>query len=350
MRHYIQMVQARSPLRIDFVGMTDYVPACERFGGSIVNATINKYIYATAIRRTDRRVILYAPDQDELRVELTSVDELDAQGPLGLAQEIVRRFDLNGGGVELTTYSEMPAGAGLGSSSTIATSIIAVMDAMTGRKLANYEMAEMARECESVALNTTYGWQDQYSPVTGGGMKYMRYWPSCGPDGGGPICRGIEVDSIRMSPADVAEIEKSLVVCFSGISRPAKSILDAVASGVRDDREDVVGALKGMNALAEEFRHALLEKRLTDIGPLIDEVWALHKRLHPDVTNDRVEELCEIARRAGATGGRVCGAGGGGTMMFWCAPNLEHAVRRALRDADARIFDFSIDMNGLILW
>ena len=350
MRQRTQMVQARSPLRIDFVGMTDYVPACQRFGGAIVNATINKYIYATAVRRPDARIAIHAPDQEDLRVEVASHEALDPRGKLGLAQEIIRRFDLGGSGVDLTTYSEMPAGAGLGSSSTIATCIIAVMDALAGRKLSAYEMAELARDCETVALNTTYGWQDQYSPVTGGGFKYMKYWPICDGDDAAPICRGIEVDAIRMAPADIAEIEKSLVVCFSGISRPAKSILDAVAEGVRDDKPEVVGALQAMNDCAAEMRLALLERRLADIGPLIDEVWALHKRLHPDVTNDRVDELCAIAKAAGATGGRVCGAGGGGTMMFWCAPNHEHAVRKALREADARIFDFSVDMNGIILW
>jgi D-glycero-alpha-D-manno-heptose-7-phosphate kinase len=337
------MAQARSPLRIDFVGMTDYVPACRKFGGAIINATINKYIYATAALRDDGRILLHAPDQDDLRVEVEGHEKLDPHGELGLAQEIIRRFDLGGKGLELTTYSEMPAGAGLGSSSTIATSIIAVMDALCGRELSNYEMADMARDSETVALNTTYGWQDQYAPVTGGGVKYMKYWPA-------DSCRGIEVDHLRMSPSDIAQIEKSLLVCYSGISRPAKSILDAVANGVRDDDPGVVGALRSMSDCAERLRLILLNRRLSEIGPLIEEVWTLHKRLHPNVTNDRIEALGEIARNAGATGGRVCGAGGGGTMMFWCAPNTEHAVRKALRDADARIFDFSIDMYGTVLW
>ena len=168
----VRVVHARSPLRIDFVGMTDYVPACDLFGGSIVNATINKYIYATAMERCDGLIIFHAPDQGDKRFVVESKEALDPDGELGLAQEIVRRFDLKSG-VELTTYSEMPAGAGLGSSSTIATCIIAALDALTGFRLTSYEMAELARECETVALRTTYGWQDQYSPVTGGGVSVL---------------------------------------------------------------------------------------------------------------------------------------------------------------------------------
>ena len=109
-------------------------------------------------------------------MEIESPAALDVHGELGLAQEIIRRFDLKHG-LEMTTYSEMPAGAGLGSSSTIATCIIAALDALTGRGMTDHEMAEMARDCETVALGVTYGWQDQYSPVTGGGVKFMKYWP-----------------------------------------------------------------------------------------------------------------------------------------------------------------------------
>ena len=338
----LRVIHARSPLRIDFVGMTDYVPACEAFGGSIVNATINKYIYATVREREDQRFIFHAPDHDDQWVNVESFDALDPNGELGLAQEIVRRFRLERG-IELTTYSEMPAGAGLGSSSTIATCIIVALDALTGYSRSAYEMAELARECETVALRTTYGWQDQYSPVTGGGVKYMKYWPR-------EVGWHIEVDVLPLHAPVIAELEKSLIVCYSGISRPAKQILDAVASGVALGTPQVLGALKEMSACADDVRLMLLRGQLDEIGDTLDRVWGLHKRLHPDVTNDRIEELLRTARKAGATGGRVCGAGGGGAMLLHCAPDRAHAVRHALTEAGARVFDWSVDRNGALIW
>ncbi len=337
-----RVVQARSPLRIDLVGMTDYVPACQEFGGSIVNATINKYIYATAAERDDDLIVFNAPDQRDKHVVVESRQALDPDGELGLAQEIVRRFDLPHG-VELTTYSEMPAGAGLGSSSTIATCIIAALDALCGFRLSAYEMAELARECEMVALQTIYGWQDQYSPVTGGGVKYMKSWPR-------EIGWHIEVDRLPLSAPILAELEKSLVVCYSGISRPAKKILDAVANGFEANDSQVIGALKSMSTCADEIRLALLRGELDRLGEIINEVWALHKRLHPDVTNERIEELFKVARQAGAVGGRVCGAGGGGALLFYCAPNRDYAVRHALMNAEARVFDWSVDHHGVLIW
>lgn len=336
------IINVRSPLRVDFVGMTDYVPACRAFGGSIVNATINKYIYCTLMQRYDKKIVLHAPDQNDKRVEIESSDYLSAKGELGLAQEIISRFKLKQG-LEMTTYSEMPAGAGLGSSSTITTSIIAALDALTGRGMTAHEMAEMARDCETVALGVTYGWQDQYSPVTGGGVKFMKYWPDA-------LGWHVEVNRIPMTTACIAELEKCMVVCYSGISRPAKVILDAVAEGVEKGTAQVVDSLKGMSECSMEIRRRLLHGEINEIGLLFSDVWDLHKRLHPEVTNERIEYLYHLAMRAGASGGRVCGAGGGGAMVFMAAPNKEYAVRMALRDAEARIFDCSIDQQGLLIW
>jgi D-glycero-alpha-D-manno-heptose-7-phosphate kinase len=335
-------ISVRSPLRVDFVGMTDYVPACQAFGGSIVNATVNKYIYATLRPRRDRRVILHAPDQGARRVQVEDLSALDSGGELGLAQEIISRFQLDRG-LELTTYSEMPAGAGLGSSSSIATCIIAALDALTGSHMTCHQMAELARDCETAALGVTYGWQDQYSPVTGGGVKFMKYWPD-------QVGWHVEINRIPMDLADMAELEKCMVVCYSGISRPAKNILDAVAQGVERGTPEVIAALRGMSASAEEIRLKLQAGAIHDLGPLLSEVWELHKRLHADVTNDRLEDLYRVAMKAGACGGRICGAGGGGAMVFIASANKEYAVRNALREAEARVFDCSVDQQGLIIW
>ena len=335
------MLCARSPLRIDFVGMTDYHVACDQFGGRILNATINKYIYATLEPRDDGQIILRAPDQGQV-VEVPNACELDADGELGLAQHIIAEMGITTG-IKLTTYSEMPGGAGLGSSSTIATCVIAILSAYTGHRLSNYDIAEMAIQCERVALKTEYGWQDQYSPVTGGGVKYMVHWPRTD-------SRDIEIDILPLGNDAIVELEKRLVVAYSGISRPAKSILDKVSQGVRDEEPEVVMALKGMSDCAEELRRTLLRSKLDDIGPLLGQTWTHHKNLHPDVTNDRLEQLHEIAHANGATGGRVCGAGGGGTMLFFCEQNGEFAVKQALREQGATVFDFSIDQTGLYLW
>ncbi|HJN14995.1 MAG TPA: hypothetical protein QGH10_05885 [Armatimonadota bacterium] len=335
------MLCARSPLRIDLVGMTDHHGACDHFGGKIVNATINKYIYATLQPREDRRIILRAPDQGKT-VEVADASELDASGDLGLVQHIIADLGIDTG-IELTTYSEMQGGAGLGSSSTIATCVIAILNAYTGHELTNFDIAEKAIACEKVALDTEYGWQDQYSPVTGGGVKYMVHWPRTDP-------RDIEIDTLPIGRDKTVELEKRMVVAYSGISRPAKSILDKVTTGVRDEDPEVLAALASMNDCAEEMRQVLLRSNVSELGPLLDETWEHHKRLHPDVTNDRLEDLHAIAKANGATGGRVCGAGGGGTMLFFCDHNAEYAVKEVLRNEGAQVFDFSIDPGGLYIW
>ncbi|HEY3396050.1 MAG TPA: hypothetical protein VGM19_00175 [Armatimonadota bacterium] len=342
MTQALPILQARSPLRVDFVGMTDYLPACREFGASILNVTINKYIYSSGRLLWDQRVVLRAPDHDDLVVTLDSAEQLDPDGELGLVQEVLRRFNLPSG-IEMTTYSEMPAGAGMGSSSTLATCVIALLDALTGRRLSNYQIAEMAIDCERTALKSSYGWQDQYSPVTGGGVKYMRYWPHSSDN-------RIEVDRLPLNPTAIAALEKSLVVCYTGLSRPAKQILDAVAEGFQSGDATVRDALGEMNALADQMRGALLSGELAALGEMLNAVWAAHKRLHPAVTNDTLDSFYEAAREAGALGGRVCGAGGGGTMMFWCDRDRDFAVKRRLREMGGTIFDWSVDTEGLMIW
>jgi D-glycero-alpha-D-manno-heptose-7-phosphate kinase len=311
-------------------------------GGSILNVTINKYLYGSLRTRVDGRLVLHAPDQNDLTVEIEDCTALDSGGQLGLAQEALRRFKLPCG-LEMTTYSEMPGGAGLGSSSTVATCVIAMLDAFTGRRLSNYEIAEMARDIETHALQATYGWQDQYSPVTGGGTKYMRFWP-----GQGSHC--IEVDLLRLAPGTLAALEKSLVVCYTGLSRPAKQILDAVAEGFQAGASETRGALREMNALADEMRGRLLRGDLSEMGEFLTAVWTAHKRLHPAVTNEVLDGFLAGALEAGALGGRVCGAGGGGTMMFWCDRDKDYAVKRRLREMGGTIFDWSVDGEGLMIW
>ena len=171
----------------------------------------------------------------------------------------------------------------------------------------------------------------------------MRHWP----DGEG---EAVEINEIPLTEAQIAALQRSMVVCYSGISRPAGSILHAVAEGFEDDRPEVIDALKGMSHVADGMRLCLLEGRLDDAGAMLSDVWELHKRLHPDVTNERIEELYDVATRHGAIGGRVCGAGGGGTLVFYCPAAADFRVAKALDEAGADVFDVAIDRCGLIVW
>ena len=332
----------RSPLRIDFVGMTDYRPACAEMGGEIVNAPINKYIYATLRPRQDGIFRFRAPDQDDLDLTVQTRDELTKDGPLGLVQHIVRKY-ASPSGLDLTTYSELPGGAGLGSSSAVATCVIAAVNALTGYCMTDFEIADAAIEAEAEALDVQYGWQDQYSPVTGSGVKYLRWWP-------GGSHRGIEVDVLPLTAEQMADLEKSLVICYTQQSRPAGNILAKVSDGFRDGDETVLAGLAGMNECAGQIRIALLNDEPRRLGELLNRVWELHKSLHPDVTNDALEHMHAVAMDNGALGGRVCGAGGGGTMMFYCEPGAEYTVKRKLEEAGGRIFDFSFANAGLQVW
>lgn len=338
----MKILKARSPLRIDFVGMTDYHEFSARYGGEVVNATTNLYIEAVLRETPIPRIVIDAQDLG-IRVELADRSELDPKSPrLSLVQSVLSRFEISRG-LELTTFSRVPGGSGLGSSSTIATLLIALLNAYTGYRLRDSEVAELAIQCEEEALQTRYGWQDQYSPVTGGGVKYMKWWPR---DTG----RGLEVDHISLDDRLLAELESQLVIVDSGVRREAKGVLDKVAQGVNEDDPVVLGALKAMNQLANEMRCALKAGKLSPLPDLVNEVWCQHKKLHPDVTNSEVEEKIRIAREAGAVAARLCGAGGGGTIMLLCQHGKSFAVKQAIERSGGRAFDFEFSFSGVEVW
>ena len=330
-------IHARSPLRIDFVGMTDYVPACRRFGGSIVNATMNKYIYASVRERHDQLIILHAPDREDKRVVVESKEALDPDAELGLAQEIVRRFDPPHG-LELTTYSEMPAGAGLGSSSTIATCIIAALDALTGFRLSAYEMAELAYLIERVDLGIAGGRQDQYAAAFGG-FNFIEFQKDA-----------TIVNALRVPEAALRELEYRLLLCYLKQTRSSADIITRQRASYVARKRSVVQALDALKASTYEMKRALLLGDIDGFGAILHEAWLAKKRLDAGISTGSVDALYEQARRAGAIGGKMPGAGGGGYFLVLCRADRRHAVARALEAAGGVLVPFAFTHEGVTAW
>jgi D-glycero-alpha-D-manno-heptose-7-phosphate kinase len=321
--------------------MTDYRPFCRDFGGKVLNANISTYVHVDLAARTDERVSVSAPDVG-LQRTIDHYGDVASLVELPLLAAVSERLKPSFG-YDLVSYLDMPRGAGLGSSSAYAIATIAAFNSLCGHPLDLHTVADLAIECEFRGLGAYYGWQDQCSPILPAGIKFLSSGPATQE-------RNFRAEIVAVRDDVLDQIEKRTVLAFSGVSRRAVRILSAVAEGVRAGDPAVVGALRGINACADRMRVALLEGDLDSFGEEINCVLDHHKALHQEVYTDRVHEVLTAARSSGAIAGKMCGAGGGGTLLLWAADGEEYRLREAMRAIGCIVFPVNLRDARLSTW
>ena len=330
-------VFARAPARLDLAGgWTDVPPFSTEVGGVVVNIAINRYTYISASARKDGRVILHSADYG-LEVEYERGSGLPYDGRLDLVKAAIRHVGLTDG-VEVTVRSDVPPGAGLGASAATGVALIACLGRLSGRAYKPLALAEEAHRLETEELHVPGGRQDQYASLRGG-CNYLTF-----------LDPEATAEHIPLSPRLRCELEKSLVLCYTGHSRVSGNIISAVIGAYRSGMPETVNALHGLREVACSMREALQQEDTSRIASLLKANWEHQRHLHPSVSNPEIERLFALAEGQGALGGKATGAGGGGCLLFLCAPDTEHRVARALREAGAEILHFSFDDLGLQVW
>ncbi len=346
------LIRARAPVRIDFAGgWSDVALFTEHSKGLVVNGAINRYAYATlrCERQTmqddsvelqrilDKSIRIYSADFDTF-IEADDVRQLEYDGNIDLVKAAVRRMSIQIGGFDLITQSNAPPGSGLGTSAAMGVALVSVLGALKEATYLPYEYAELASTIERHELGILGGKQDQYASALGG-IHFMEF-------------QGEEVKTslLRLSPPIRYELEKNLVLCYTGKSRLSGNIHQNVTTAYKSADPSVRDALETLKTTAEATKTALMRGRLTEFGELLTQNWQNQKKLHSSVTNEQIEQLFKIATAHGAIGGKACGAGGGGCLLFYCEPTREHSVRQKLEDAGARVIDVNFDFDGLQMW
>lgn len=309
---------ARAPLRISFAGGgTDVDAFAARYGGCVTSVTIARYVWA-AVTPGPRGHTLYPLAQS------------DAQFPTKLANHFPEAH------VELQV--DAPPHSGLGASGAIGVATLGALDRAFGRNLTRTDLANLAHQIETQELGVPGGRQDQAAAAFGG-MNHIVF------DG-----NGFEVAPIELTSALLLGLESSLVLVFAGV-RPWHSggpMADELARLEQGD-EKVVQALLDQKRLAIECELALRQCALYRLGELLDQSWQAKKRQSRMATSPRIDEIYEVGRRAGALGGKICGAGGGGYFVF-LAPGRAGPVGEALRQMGLMPERVSIDTWGLRTW
>lgn len=329
------MLIVRSPVRISFGGGGTDLPAYyEQFGGSVLSVAINKYFYTVLTARSDGRIQVISSD---LRVfqSWPDIATADLRGssleiPLAVLKEM--NCDI---AVDLFLASEIPPGTGLGSSASVCVNILKTLSTYLQQPISKYDLAERSFHIARHLLGKHVGKQDEYAAAFGG-LNFISFHS----DG------STLVEPVDVIPAVLAELQNNLMLFFTGSAHHSWSILKEQESSTRNQTGGAVDALHEVKALGLRMRNALQQGDIRELGILMHEGWQAKRRISTKISTPRIDELYTLAREAGALGGKITGAGGGGFLLLYCEPQFQPPVREAMRQQDIQEMTFGFDMQG----
>ena len=303
------MIISRTPLRISFAGGGSDLPSYYmQHGGAVLSTTIDKYIYIAVHRYFSSNQSLLKYSKTEL---VNSNDEI--QHPL--FRECMKLVDVTG--LDISSMADVPAGTGLGSSSAFAVSLLNVLHAYKHEAVSAEYLASTACDIEINRLGDPIGKQDQYAAAYGG-LNFIRF----NYDG------SVDVQKIVMDPAVKAQLERNLILLYTGTKHSASAILKE--QGKEMQRLDKQQVMHKMVEMAYELKDVLEHNQIDDFGRILNEGWLLKRSLANSISNPLVDNLYDQGIAAGALGGKLLGAGGAGFVLFYCPEDKQEAFRRQM--------------------
>jgi len=333
------LIRAKAPLRISFAGGgTDVPPYPEKEGGCVLNATINKYAYGTLRPRKDKQIGIESLDFG-ISVNYDVEEDLVYDGKLDLVKAAIKKLGgQDSTGFDLFLHSDAPPGTGLGSSSTVMVALVGLLKEFKSMPLTDYEIANRAYIIERKELGIKGGLQDQYA-ATFGGFNFIEF-----------LKDRVIVNPLKISQDVINELEHNLLLCYTGKTRLSAKIIDDQVDRYERGEEETLKGMRKLKEIAIEMKNALLRRRLNEFGELLHHAWENKKRMSSKITSPEIEEMYEAARKAGALGGKITGAGGGGYILLYCQFEKKHKVAERLKEMGGTITDFAFDPYGLQTW
>lgn len=319
------VVRARAPLRLGLAGGgTDVSPYADLHGGAVMNATINRFIYATLQPLPGNEVVIESHDLNQ-HVTYPATAPLPIDGRLDLPKAVYNRVaqDMLDGRMpplRISTYSEAPPGSGLGASSTLAVAVLQAFTECFALPLGEYDLAHLAYVIEREDLGLVGGRQDQYAAAFGG-FNFMEFYDN----------DRVIVNPLRIKPATVNELESQIVLCFTGVSRESATIIEEQSRNVRAGATRSIEAMHRLKASAVTMKEGLLRGDLQQVAETLRESWTHKRDMAQGISTSRIEHAIGTAMEAGAIAGKVSGAGGGGFIMFLVPLERKRALMAALQ-------------------
>lgn len=334
------IIKSKAPLRLGLAGGgTDVSPYSDEFGGAVLNTTISLFARAIIEPLDNGKIILESHDLNECQ-ELDSELVLDINGKLpllkGVYNRIVKDFVKKPLSFKLTTIVDVPKGSGLGTSSTLTVVILGAFVEWLKLPLGDYDIAHLAYKIERNDLKLAGGKQDQYA-ATFGGFNFIEFNKN----------DNVIVNPLRVKSLYKNQLEWNMLLYYTGNSRNSADIIKDQEKEFKQERSDAIQAAHSIKSISYKMKEAILRGEVYKIGELLHQSWSDKKRMSTAISNPQLDELYKSAIEAGATGGKISGAGGGGFMMFYCPGNSKHKVIEALNKLGGRVYNFAFEDEGL---
>jgi Predicted kinase related to galactokinase and mevalonate kinase len=336
--------RSKAPLRLGLAGGgTDVSPYSDIYNGAVLNATIDQYAYCTIEETYSDTIVLIASDID-LKKRYSSSLNLPLDGHLDLHKGVYNRIVQNFGiakplSFKITTYCDAPAGSGLGSSSTMVVAILKAFAEWLNLPLGDYDMAYLAYQIERVDLRLNGGKQDQYA-ATFGGFNFIEFYKD----------DRVIVNPLRIKRWIIDELEVSMVLYYTGESRSSDKIIKEQQKNTREGNKLPTEATHRIKKNAYIMKDFLLKGDIIQFAKALGKEWENKKKMASSITNENIEKIYNVAMKAGAYGGKVSGAGGGGFMFFTINPTKRINLINALNQFNGRVLNFHFSDNGCQGW
>lgn len=336
--------RSRAPLRLGLAGGgTDVSPYCDIHGGYVLNATIDRYAYAV-IKTLDEPMVRFLATDRESEVVRPAEVALKLNGKLDLHTAvynyIIQNYN-NGKAIclEISTFCDAPIGSGLGSSSTLVVAMVRAFAELLNLPLDDYSIARMAYQIERVDCGLQGGRQDQYS-ATFGGFNFMEFYAE----------EQAVINSLRIKNWIICELEASLLLYFTGVSRESERIIADQSLNVKSGFTDSLEAMHGIKRAALTMKECLLRGDFEGLVNAMQLGWENKKRSAKTVSNPYIDGIYDAALQAGALAGKVSGAGGGGFMLFFVPTEKRMDVIRALNNFGGLVSNCHFTKQGSQAW
>ena len=332
------IIRSKAPFRVSFGGGgTDMAPYCREHGGCVISTAIDRHVYVTLEPRDDKKNRVFSlNNNDEL---IFKKGDTDYTSNFEIFKGIINDLEIEDG-FNITTYSELPVGSGMGGSSSLSVALIGALNNYYNFGLSKHEVAQKAYDIERIELEQKGGYQDQFAAAYGG-FNFIEFTNS------------VEVFPVSATVELVNELQYRLILCYIGGSHFSSDIQVEVLRGYEIQKKSYLEAMQDLKNVALSMR-TIIESNdfglLNEFGELLHKGWLAKKSLSSKISNKEIEHFYLTSRKFGVLGGKLLGAGGGGHLLLFSKPNKKHRVIQELEKIGGKIVNFHFNPKGLEVW